>query len=395
MIILGFVLVGALDLAVPPEDLQYERMVEVLKVQVSPSKEPRRHNLEITFNLLPDMPKGVKVFFELERDGTAQEDESGTPVFFPFLLENENRKSIKVVWTPKTRLTCDSYMLKTRIPLAEQSPEVQKLIRANTKRFPEKYDPWYWNHANQEFKVGTPEQAAAEYKEVQDFVEGKIAAILELNNDAMTELEKVSAGEAHVKAGKLAPESLRKSMTDWINRMTKVQKSIRDALHDDPGLYVTKYSQVHLNLVNFGKLVAKRISKVELKKVCDKYGVAISALKLPSPTGFEPNYMTGTSVAEIQRRQKALKRDLWYAEPGRKPEDIYKDPDEEAGDAAEESKDSKDGKTDEKGEAKEGEEASGKAAPKADEAKDAPAKPEPKKDAPGKKPSKKDSKKKK
>jgi hypothetical protein len=349
MITFGLLLAGTVTVSAPLDQNPYERMVEILKVQVAPAKEPRRHELEITFNVVPDMPKGVVIFFGLERNQIPVNDESSAPVIHSFKLENDNRKNIKVRWTPKARLTCDKYMVKTSVPLPEQTEEVKKALQTNNKRFPEKYDPWPWTHTYMEFAVGTPEQEAAEYKEVTEFVEKRIEEALNLNNEAMDEFEKVAAGQAHVKAGKLDVDSLRKFMGSWMTRMAKVQGAIGEVVLTDPGLYDAKYLQVHANLVALGQMIGKRIRQTELKKVVEKNGVAMTAFnsKLPAVAGFMSNYSFSTSAAEIDRKQKDLKKNLWYAAPGRKPEEIY--PEEKEEESAADAADSKDAKKDKDG----------------------------------------------
>src|SRR5262245_45048008 len=83
--------------ALPADVIKYERMVEILKVQPVRSKEnPKSHNLEVTFSLIPDLPKGVEVEFELQRgDGGGKVGDT-----INFRLENDNRKNIKWIFKP-------------------------------------------------------------------------------------------------------------------------------------------------------------------------------------------------------------------------------------------------------------------------------------------------------
>src|SRR5258705_13802658 len=120
MITLGFVLAATLPLGGAQEKTGHDKMVEIVKVEALPSKTPKRQTLSITFNLIPDLPKGVKVEFELQ----CQSIKVGDPLIYT--LENETRKNIRMTWTPKDRLIVDKYVLVTRIPLAEQTPETRK-----------------------------------------------------------------------------------------------------------------------------------------------------------------------------------------------------------------------------------------------------------------------------
>src|SRR5688572_1358000 len=103
-------LLSALLPALPGDVIKYERMVEILKVQPVRSKEnPKNHNLEVTFNLVPDLPRGVEIEWELQRGGLKVGETLN------FRLENDNRKNIKWTFKPSERLTKDRYTFMTRI----------------------------------------------------------------------------------------------------------------------------------------------------------------------------------------------------------------------------------------------------------------------------------------
>ena len=308
MTVAGIVLAGGLGFLASSEQIDYDKIVELVKVNAVVAKEAKHYDLAVTFNLPPDIPKGIKIFFELQRDGVPVTDPNGKAETFAFILATENRKGAKFTWTPKVRLTVNKYNFQTSIPVADQSPEVKKAIQGLAKRFPPTMDPWSYSHAYMEFKVGTDAEAEAEGEEVKEFIESKMDAIIELNNEAMDEMEKVKSGEAHVKSDKLTPDSLKKFLLDWTGRLAEVQKSIAEAIVTDPGLYTERFQPVHSELSDLGRMIAKRISRIELKRTLDKYKVPMGAIKLGTVSGFDPNYPHGTSAQQVKDRCASIAR---------------------------------------------------------------------------------------
>src|SRR6266545_4559906 len=191
----GSGLSGALLPCLAGDVPKYGRMVEILKVESIRSKEDqKRFNLEVTFNLIPDLPKGVEVEFELQRQGLKVGDS------FLFRLENDNRKNIKVTFNPKDRLTKDNYTFMTRIHLDKQTPEVRKALESKPARFPVDQVPWPHTHVEQAFDVGTAEDEAREQTEVKVYFEGLLDKILALNEEGVNEVEKLKGGKTQEEA---------------------------------------------------------------------------------------------------------------------------------------------------------------------------------------------------
>jgi len=281
----------------------FEPQVEILKVEVSPPLpgNPRRRTLTVTFNVPPDFPRGIKINFELLRQGPAV----GKPV--QFTLENEIRKNIKVILGPNERLTADKYCISTSFPLADQSPEVRKFLEGRPQRFPPEYAPsWDYAHMTQEFVVGTPEDEAAELEEFARFAEANMEKILDLNNQGMDELEKV-------KQGSLDQEALKKFMAGWMGGMAEVQQKMIAYPDSEPGLYF-KFQRIHQELLELARMVSRRITRIELGNVLRKHNLTLTALRLPTVAGFDPNYRFRVAASDLEVRYAKISALLYPEE---------------------------------------------------------------------------------
>jgi len=268
------------------DTITYGKMVEILKVQAVRSKEdPKRVSLEITFNLIPDLPKGIEVEFELQRQGL----KVGESLLYR--LDNDNRKNIKITFNSKERLTRDKYTFMTRISPDKQTPEVRKALEAKPQRFPPDQVPWPYAHVDQAVAVGTDEDEARESAEVKAYFEGQVEKILDLNEEGVNELEKL-------KTGKTADEAFKKFLTGWMGRMATVQKDVADYLVREPGLYF-KNMKLHAEVQELGRMVAKRVSKAELADYLKKKG---STFKLPPVDGFDDRYRFTAGAKQIEDR---------------------------------------------------------------------------------------------
>jgi hypothetical protein len=293
MVRIGIVLCGLLTGVDQPKP--YDRFVEIVKAQAVPAPgAAHRHVVEITFNLVPDLPKGVKIQFELQRQG----EQVGDPMFYT--LENETRKGLKIAWKPKDRLTTDKYVLVTRIPLADQTPEVRQALSAKPTRFPPDSDPWPFSHVQKEFQVGTAEDEAAEAAEVKKFVEDNVEKLLALNNEGVEELEK------HL-TGKFNQEALKKYLTGWMVRMGQVQREVNDFQLKEPGLF-TKHQKLHHELAQLGRMVGKRITKIDLGGILKKNNIATTAFPLPSAPGFDGNFPYLVNGPKIKQQYEMIDR---------------------------------------------------------------------------------------
>jgi len=296
MINFGFVLAS---LSLPAVSGQvyapYESMVEILKVDAQPSqKDPKRTSLILQFDLLPDVPKGAKIEFILKLLRTDLPIES-----FFFTLEDEQRKGIKRMWTPKKRLTVDKYYFMTLLRMKEQTVAVQKIMNKSS-RFKPEYDPWAWNHTKKGFKVGNADMEKAEFNEFKEWVNARAMEFIQRNNEGIEELNKVMKGEAHVTAGKLDVESLKTFLTEWMKKMEKSQIAVNDLVTDDPSLY-EKFIKIHTELERLGMMVARRISYSDLRPVLKKHNMKVSDLKLVQPSRFKPNYRYRVSTEVLKQ----------------------------------------------------------------------------------------------
>jgi len=277
------------------KEIGFEPMVEVVRVQSARAAGgAKRTALEITFNLVPDLPKGVRVVFELQRGGLSVHDENGANVTQVFTLDSEVRNNLKLAWTPKVRLTCDKYILTTKIPLREQTPEVRMAIEGKSKRFPLEFDPWPWHHPKQEFLVGTPQDELAEAAEAREYFGAQKDKLIELNNEAVDEVEKA-------KSGKGEPEALKKFLSGWMGRMAAVQKSLSEYPDKEPGLY-SKNLKLHREVQDLGRMVAKRVVRTELTGFLKSKGLVANALRLPAVEGFDATFQYAADGFRIRQR---------------------------------------------------------------------------------------------
>ena len=286
----GTDLLSTLLPALPADVIKYERMVEILKVQPVRSKEnPKSHSLEVTFNLIPDLPKGVEIEFELQRgDGTGKVGETVN-----FRLENDNRKNIKWTFKPSQRLTKDRYTFMIRIPPDRQTPEVRKALEAKPNRFPPDQPGWPFAYPDQTFEVGTAEDEAAEAAEVKEFFEARLDKIVTLNGEGVDELEKFKSGE-------IKEEALKKFLTGWMGRMAGIQRDVNGFVDKEPGLYA-KHTQLCLEVQRLGRMVAKRIARSELPESLKK-----GAGRLPTVEGFDANFAYRVAGPTIQAQVKKI-----------------------------------------------------------------------------------------
>lgn len=283
----------ALAVTLPPASaldiVTYPSLVEIVKVEAKPVAGGRgRYKLEVTFNLIPEVPRGAKVEFELQRDGFAVGDS------FAYVLETEVRKNLRTTFTPKSRLVTDKYYFMTTLPLDQQSAEVRRAVEAKPARFPPEHKPWPMNHPQQAIPIGTAEDEAAEKKEVADFVSGNMEKLLDLNEKAMDELEKQGAG-------KLDQAALKKFLEQWMKDVTQVQKDVKAFEEKEPGLHF-KCQKVYEELVALSKMVAKRITKNEVPALLKKNNVLPASFKLPVVADFDANYRFRANASDIEER---------------------------------------------------------------------------------------------
>ncbi len=293
----------ALDKPPPP----YVPVVEILKIDVSPVPgKAKRHKLDILFNLAPEAAKGIKVSFELQRDGNkiVMKWAGGNPIEqFQFTLENEVRKGLKVSILPDERLVSGEYFIVTSTALTDQSPEVRKVIEGKPQRFPVDGHPWPTAHEKQKFTLGNAEEQAAELAEMKNFAEANVDGFLELNNEAMERFE------AAAEDPKMDTAALKKFLEDWMKRMAAAQSKVNKFLDEERGLCVI-FPKAHFEVQEIGRMIAKRITKTELGNLLKKKNLAPASVRPANVAGSvcDANYRYTPSAAAIEKRYNDLLR---------------------------------------------------------------------------------------
>jgi hypothetical protein len=308
---LGLILIGAFGVT-GADELGYDKMVEIVKV-VPTRVKGKAWEIETTFNLVPDMPKGVKINFTLKRDRDGMDVEA-----FHFTLADENRKGIKQKWTPKDRLSVGEYYFSTDIVLADQTKDTQKAIEKNEKRFPPKSAPWNYQHTYEgaKFQVGTKDDEKAEFEEVKTFLMARTDKLIELNGEMLDELDKAGEGTAYSKSGKLDIAAFKKYLNGWGKKVATEQKLVREA---DPGIYLAKYFAEQTEVLELGKMVAKRgFRGTEVIDLLKKSGLGIADLPVPTFESekdegrltLDVNYSRKVSGKGLQDRYNQIQRKL-------------------------------------------------------------------------------------
>jgi hypothetical protein len=278
----------------------YVEFVE--KTYVPPAEAGGLQEVHLKFHLDPEVPKGAKVFFSFLYLGATLDT-------LEYVLKDENRKNLALVWKPKQKLAEGDYFVMTRLPLydpiapekkiAIQTGSVQRLIKERAKRFPPKFEPWqrlYMRDESDTIVVGDPgtsaEEAQALSKAYTDFMEELVSNM----NEFVEEMEKVKAGEVLVKGGEVDEEKLTKVVEDWRKKQGRTQTSILEFQSKEPGLF-QKSMTAHANLLELGRMVSKR-SRQALKEVTDQY--KLKKVINPGAKGFDLGYRWETLEKRLE-----------------------------------------------------------------------------------------------
>lgn len=309
--------VSGLDRAWAREEIKFKGVIDILNIKVvkaagkkAGKKKKRKKGkkasirkgqktIEIVFNVNPDVPKGAVLQFELEYRGLP----FGQPKSYKF--KSENRSNLKLSWTPNSRLPVDEYRLWTRMPLALQSGSVKKIIKKNTKAWPEKDEPWVWYYLDKPFQIGTQADAAIEKEEIKKYFHESCDKFVELNGEFIDLCDSVEAGEKFVSGGSLSTEELSEAVIAWMKKMADIQKSNAGYRQKEPGLY-SKSEKAHYLLKTLGQMVAKRCYRQKLKGTLLKYKLGMKDLKLVGVEGFDSGYRGRTQVQDLQRKYEDL-----------------------------------------------------------------------------------------
>jgi hypothetical protein len=234
------------------------------KKYISPEKEGASPTISLKFNLVTDVPKGAKIYFELEYNALSLDE-------VEYTLKDENRRNLTLTWKPKQRLAVGEYFLRTRMPLQAQTPAIQKALKQSDKRFPPKNEPWSCYYADQPLLIGGPAEEAAEQKAICEAYQSFIDKLLGNMDEFKEKIDKVNAGQELVNAGTLDVEKFKAFIIEWRKKQGELQKSIVEFQVKEPALFqksITAFADLRL----LGQMVSKRAYLMQ-KEVTAKYKV--------------------------------------------------------------------------------------------------------------------------
>jgi hypothetical protein len=343
------------------DPIDYIKYIEVLEAKHNPAaKDGEKSTIGVKFNLSPEVPKGTKINFEFEYVGTEFEN-------VDYVLKDENRKGLALLWKPTQRLGTGEYFIRVRMHPDQQTPAVLRLLAQNEKSFPAKDKPWVWYFYEQPIQVGSKDDEAEENealcKAYTDFVDKLVANMVEF----VDKMDEVKAGKAFVSGNALDAAKLKEYVVEWRKKQGEVQKEIIEFQDKERALFQRSLT-TYQNLIELGRMVSKR-SRDLLFEVCDKYKV-----EKMNPAGherFDLSYRYKVTLDEMNRRMETISNQVCPKEAEPEPEDGGED----GGDA-------------EAKKAKEGEKDAGEAAAEAGKDEEKPKSKDKKKPAGKKKPSK-------
>lgn len=298
--------------------------------------------ISLKFNLATEVPKGAKIYFELEYNALSIEESEYT-------LKDENRRNLVFAWKPKQRLAVGEYYLRTRMTLKDQAPAVQKALKQSEKRFPPKNDPWSVYYPNQVLEVGGAAEEAAEKKAICETYKAFIEKLLDNMTEFKEKTDKVTAGKELVNGSALDVEKFKAFLIEWREKQGKTQKEINDFQIKEPALF-QKSITAYANLRELGQMVSKRSFQIQ-NELTDKY----KAERLnPKETHqfFNRNTKYKADADNLNRKVSAIEKLVCPEEADEEPEgsdEAGGDGKKKDGSAPSEGKASDDGKQGKKG----------------------------------------------
>ena len=265
---------------------------------IAPEKPGDGQAVEVKFNLSTDIPKGTKINFIFEFNAV----EIGN---MDYVLKDENRKDVTVLWKPKTKLATGDYFLRTKIVLKDQTPAVAKIFRDRAKRFPPEDEPWTWYFANEKtesIKVGAVMDAATEQKAICEAYTAMMDELVANLGEFVAKMEKVKKGEELVNGGALDVEKFTAYVGDWRKKQGQTQFKITMFQVEEPDLF-QKSMTAHANLLDLGRMVSKRAWQVQ-GEVLKQYGV--TKVINPSPKGFDRVIKYATHAEALNARMDKI-----------------------------------------------------------------------------------------
>lgn len=294
----------------------WDPYVEILETKHNPpAKEGEKPTVQVKFNLSPDVPKGAKVNFEFEYVGLEFEN-------VDYVLKDENRKGLSLLWKPVKRLGTGEYFIRTRLHPDQQTPAVQKIIQQNEKRFPTKNVPWMWYYFEKPIQVGSPEDEEAEKealcKAYTELVDKLVANMVEF----VDKVEEVKEGKALVNGKALDVAKLKELVAEWRKKQGEVQQEIVE-FPDKEQAFFQRSITTYQNLRELGRMVSKRSGQL-LKEVTDQYKVQEKI----NPAGhafFDLSYKYKVTPEQMNTRMETISDQVCpkekEAEPGEGGED--------------------------------------------------------------------------
>jgi hypothetical protein len=239
----------------PQDDEKFERFLDLVESKYVPAPPGGKQTIKFKFNLSPDLPDGTKIVLQLLYGGLPIDGEQA-------ILEVKGRQRTGVTFDfqPKKPLGPDDYHLQVTLDLKEQEAGVRKQLDAKPKVFPPRLNPFIYPfyEAAKEIKLGTEEERKAYReaicKEYRAFIDELIANWAEFSDT----LEKVRAGEKHVKDGAVDDKALAKFIKDWRKKQAKTQKAIVVDFPEAKFTMVNQSRTAHLNLIRLAQMVSKR-----------------------------------------------------------------------------------------------------------------------------------------
>jgi len=289
----------------------WDKYFELVEAKYIPAqKEGALPSVQLKFDLAPEIPKGAKIDIEFELNGGPYEEIS-------YILKDENRKGLTVIWKPKKRPPVNEYLLNTYLRLDSQTPAVQKIIKSNAKRFPAKNEPWKYYYFHQPIQVGTPEDEAKEKEEICALFRTIIEKLMASGNEFKEKMDKVKKGSELVSGATLDLAKLTAFIVEWRNKQGEIQKEIVDFQVHESGLAIKAGAAVR-ELQNLGRMVSKRAVQLQ-KEVTDQYKA--EAINPPSHEHFDRGYRYAVNAKTLNSTVEKIER-LACGEPP---------PEEEAG----------------------------------------------------------------
>jgi len=231
--------------------------------------------LELKLNVHPDVPTGAKLNFELEYQSLPVKGASD------FVLKDKRRKGVLFVWKQQSRVPADTYYLRVRMYLVDQSPEVREELLKKTKSFPPEADPWSLYFFKQPIQVGTEEEVLAEKLAACTAYEDLCYALVDQMGVFVKLADAVKAGEKAVQGGQLDVPKFTELLVAWRKEQGELQKAIL-RFPEDHLAFFQKFRTAHLNLQQLGKMVSKHSWTLQ-NGVTKQYGaVTINPVSHPN-----------------------------------------------------------------------------------------------------------------